>query len=108
MGQPMIPIIRELFADHNDQQFAVRMQCCSCVAHRILKVGWENGLNYYDARNIILVGMYLPTHCRVRIVDEAKRKALETNDTFVLNWLSQLFQQGAQEQQAKAMQAGAA
>lgn len=104
----MIQIIRELFADHNDQQFAVRMHCCSCVAHRVLKVGWEKGLNYYDARNLILLGMYLPTHCRHRIVEEAHRKALEASDVVTLQWLSQLFQDGAQEQQAKALQAGAA
>lgn len=103
----MIPIIRELFADHNEQQFAVRMQCCSCVAHRILKVGWENGLNYYDARNLILVGMYLPTHCRPRIVDEARERAIHDGDKFTLDWINRLFEMGAQEHQAK-MQAGAA
>lgn len=104
----MIQLVRDLFADHNDQQFAVRMQCCSCVAHRILKVGWEHGLNYYDARNLILVGMYLPTHCRPRIVEEAHRKALEAGDAFVLAWLSHLFHEGAQEAQAKQMAHGAA
>ncbi len=103
----MIQIIRDLFADHNDQQFAVRMQCCSCVAHRLLKIGWEHGLNYYDARNLILVGMYLPPHCRPRIVDEAYDRALQAGDTFTSNWIAQLFHQGAQEQQT-ATQAGAA
>ena len=104
----MIQMVRDLFADHNDQQFAVREQCCSCVAHRILKLGWENGLNYYDARNLILVGMYLPPHCRPRVVQEAHRKAMEAGDGRTLEWMAQLFQAGAQEQQAKAMQAGAA
>ena len=104
----MIPIIRELFSDHNEQQFAVRMQCASCVAHRILKVGWENGVNYYDARNLILVGMYLPTHCRVRIVDEAYQKALEAGDQRVIAWIQKLFADGAEEHRAKAAQAGAA
>ncbi len=104
----MIQLVRDLFADHNDQQFAVRVQCCSCVAHRILKVGWENGLNYYDARNLILTGMYLPPHCRPRIVEEAHRKALEAGDQFTLDWMAHLFQTGAQEAQAKAMQSGAA
>ncbi len=93
----MIQIIRDLFADHNDQQFAVRMQCCSCVAHRLVKIGWEHGLNYYDARNLILVGMYLPPHCRPRIVDEAYNKAIESGDKFTQNWIAQLFHQGAQE-----------
>lgn len=104
----MIQIIRDLFADHNDQQFAVRMHCCKCVAHRLLKVGWENGLNYYDARNLILTGMYLPTHCRPRLVEEAHRKATEAGDEFTLRWLSQLFHAGAQEAQAKQMSSGAA
>lgn len=104
----MIPIIRELFSDHNEQQFAVRMQCCSCVAHRILKIGWESGVNYYDARNLILVGMYLPTHCRPRIVQEAYEKALAANDQRVVAWLEKLFRDGAAEHQAKAVQAGAA
>jgi hypothetical protein len=103
----VIPIIRELFSDHNDQQFAVRMQCCSCVAHRLLKVGWENGLNYYDARNLILVGMYLPVHCRPRIVDEAHQKALDTGDQRVLAWIANLYAMGAAEHHAK-QQAGAA
>ena len=103
----MIQLVRDLFADHNDQQFAVRMQCCSCVAHRIIKIGWENGLNYYDARNLILVGMYLPPHCRPRVVDEAYDKAIEAGDQFTVNWIAQLFHQGAQEHHAKA-QAGAA
>ncbi len=104
----MIQMIRDLFADHNDQQFAVREQCCSCVAHRILKLGWEHGLNYYDARNLILVGMYLPPHCRPRVVDEAYNKAIASGDQFTINWISQLFHDGAQEAQAKAMSAGAA
>lgn len=104
----MIQIVRDLFADHNDQQFAVRMQCCSCVAHRILKIGWENGLNYYDARNIILVGMYLPAHCRPRIVDEAYNKAIATGDNFTRAWIEKLFQDGAKEHMAKQAQAGAA
>ncbi len=102
----MIQLVRDLFADHNDQQFAVRMQCCSCVAHRLIKIGWESCLNYYDARNLILVGMYLPPHCRPRLVDEAYNKAIESGDTFTQNWIAQLFHQGAQEHQAK--QAGAA
>ena len=103
----MIQIVRDLFSDHNDQQFAVRMQCCSCVAHRLLKIGWENGVNYYDARNLILVGMYLPTHCRPRMVEEARIRAIEAGDGRTLEWINQLFQMGAQEHQAK-MQAGAA
>ncbi len=98
----MIQIVRDLFADHNDQQFAVRMQCCSCVAHRLIKIGWEHGLNYYDARNLILVGMYLPPHCRPRVVDEAYNKAIEAGDTFTQGWIAKLFHDGAQEQQAKA------
>ena len=98
----MIQIIRDLFADHNDQQFAVRMQCCSCVAHRLIKIGWEHGLNYYDARNLILVGMYLPPHCRPRIVDEAYNKAIESGDAFTQGWIAQLFHDGAKENQAKA------
>lgn len=98
----MIQIVRDLFADHDDQQFAVRVHCCKCVAHRILKVGWENGLNYYDARNLILVGMHLPPHCRARIVDEARAKATACDDRFTLNWIQQLFQMGAQERQAGA------
>ncbi len=104
----MIPIIRELFADHNEQQFAVRMQCCSCVAHRIVKIGWENGVNYYDARNLILVGMYLPPHCRPRIVQEAYEKALSANDQHVVAWIEKIFRDGADENQARAVQAGAA
>ena len=103
----MIQIVRDLFADHNEQQFAVRMQCCSCVAHRLLKVGWENGVNYYDARNLILVGMYLPVHCRPRIVEEARMRAMEAGDGRTLEWIHQLYQMGAQEHQAK-QQAGAA
>jgi len=98
----MIQIVRDLFADHNDQQFAVRMQCCSCVAHRLIKIGWENGLNYYDARNLILVGMYLPPHCRPRIVMEARQRAEQAGDQFTLSWINQLFEAGAQEAQAKA------
>lgn len=93
----MIQIIRDLFADHNDQQFAVRMHCCRCVAHRILKVGWENGVNYYNARNLILLGMFLPPHCRPRIVEEAHRKALAAHDEPTLRWLSHIFQQAQQE-----------
>ena len=103
----MIQIVRDLFADHNEQQFAVRMQCCSCVAHRLLKVGWENGVNYYDARNLILVGMYLPVHCRPRIVEEARMRAMEAGDGRTLEWIAQLYQMGAQEHHAK-QQAGAA
>ena len=103
----MIQMVRDLFGDHNDQQFAVREQCCSCVAHRILKLGWETGLNYYDARNLILVGMYLPPHCRPRIVEEARMRAMEAGDGRTLEWIAQLFQMGAQEHQAK-VQAGAA
>lgn len=104
----MIQIVRDLFADHNDQQFAVRMQCCSCVAHRLLKIGWEKGLNYYDARNLILVGMYLPPHCRPRIIDEAYNKAIVAGDAFTQNWIAKLFQDGAKEHQAKVAEAGAA
>ncbi len=103
----MIQIVRDLFADHNEQQFAVRMQCCSCVAHRLLKVGWESGVNYYDARNLILVGMYLPVHCRPRIIEEARMRAMEAGDGRTLEWIAHLYQLGAQEHQAK-MQAGAA
>lgn len=104
----MIQIVRDLFSDHNDQQFAVRMQCCSCVAHRLLKIGWENGVNYYDARNLILVGMYLPPHCRPRIVDEAYNRALQVGDRRVIDWIEKLLHDGAEEQRAKSAQSGAA
>lgn len=104
----MIQLVRDLFADHNDQQFAVRMQCCSCVAHRLLKIGWEHGLNYYDARNLILVGMYLPPHCRPRIVDEAYNKAIAAGDQFTQQWIAKLFQDGAKEHEAKSAEAGVA
>ena len=98
----MIQIVRSLFADHNDQQFAVRSHCASCVAHRLLKVGWENGVNYYDARNLVLVAMYLPVHCRPRLVDEAYNKAMAADDQRTVAWLAALYQEGALEARLRA------
>lgn len=80
----MIPEVDALFDGLTPAAYAVLQYCASCVAHRIIKVGWEPQVNYYDARRLILLGMYLPPHCRVRIVEEAYAKARATGDQKVL------------------------
>jgi len=88
----MPPEIDALFDDETPAAYAVYKYCCSCVAHRILKIGWEPQLNYYTARRLILTGMFLPVHARLPLIKEAYSKALRENDTRVLKLLNEQFE----------------
>lgn len=80
----MIPEIDALFTDCSANRYAVYKYIASCVSHRILKLGWEKQVNYFDSRRLILLAMYLPVHSRYPIVKEAYHKAcIEGNQAVI-------------------------
>lgn len=83
----MIPEVDALFRHLSPAGYAVAQYCSACIAHRILKIGWEKEVNFLDQRRLILLAMFLPPHSRVAILDEAYRKAIEAEDTEVVKLL---------------------
>lgn len=88
----MPPEIDALFADCSPARYAVFKYCAGCVAHRILKIGWEPQVNYFTARRLILMSMYLPLHARLPILKEAYNKALQEDDHRVLSLMREQFE----------------
>ena len=88
----MPPEIDELFSDCTPARYAVLKYCASCVAHRLLKLGWEPQVNLLTARRLVLLCMYLPIPSRVPILEEAFFKAVEENDQKTLSLLKQQFE----------------
>lgn len=89
----MIPEVDALFKHLTPAAYSVMQYCASCAAHRVLKIGWEPEVNFFDARRLILFGMYLPPHCRVAILNEAYAKAVAANDRDVIDLLESLRNQ---------------
>lgn len=96
----MIPEVDALFRHLTPAGYAVAQYCSACIAHRLLKVGWEKEVNFLDQRRLILLSMFLPPHSRVAILDEAHRKALECGDAEVVALLE--AQAAAYNNQMKA------
>lgn len=96
----MIPEVDALFRHLTPAGYAVAQYCSACIAHRLLKVGWEKEVNFLDQRRLILLSMFLPPHSRVAILDEAYRKALEAGDAEVVALLE--AQAAAYNNQMKA------
>ncbi len=96
----MIPEVDHLFRHMTPAAYAVAQYCSACIAHRLLKIGWEKEVNFLDQRRLILLAMFLPPHTRVPIIDEAYRKAVEADDQEVVALLA--AQAAAYNQQMKA------
>lgn len=96
----MIPEVDNLFRNMTPAAYAVAQYCSACIAHRLLKCGWEKEVNFLDQRRLILLAMFLPPHTRIPIIDEAYRKAQEAGDQEVVALLA--AQAAAYNQQMKA------
>lgn len=83
----MIPEVDALFRYLSPAGYAVAQYCSACIAHRLLKIGWEKEVNFLDQRRLILLSMFLPPHSRPAILDEAYRKAVESGDAEVVTLL---------------------
>ncbi len=96
----MIPEVDHLFRHMTPAAYAVAQYCTACIAHRLLKVGWEREVNFLDQRRLILLAMFLPPHTRIPIIDEAYRKAKEVGDQEIVILLER--QAAAYNNQMKA------
>lgn len=99
---PLPPEIDGLFNDCTPQAYAVYQYCSSVIAHRLIKMGWENYINYLPPRRLILLAMYLPQHCRKVIVVEAYNKAKAIGDMPVITLVETQFQMNKQRKAAEA------
>lgn len=88
---PIPPEIDALFADEGEMGQSVRRYCCGTIAHRLLKLGWEDSINSLGPRMLILLSMYLPVHARGPIISEAWRRALLVQDDPPLRLLEKAF-----------------
>lgn len=84
----MLPELQPLFTDCTPAKQAVMDYCASCVAHRLIKIGWEPQINFYDSRRLILLAMHLPVHSRLPIIKEAYTRALNEGNTAVLTLIT--------------------
>ena len=81
-----------MFKDHTPVQFAIRQYCANCVAHRLTKFGWEESINFYEPRLIILLAMMMPSHTRIPMIMEAWGKAMTLDDQNVIDFCELHFQ----------------
>lgn len=85
------PEIDALFADEGPMRYQIRRYCVSCVAHRILKFGWEPEVNSYGPRMMMLLAMHLPLHCRHQILMEAWQRSIIVKDDLALKLLESAY-----------------
>jgi len=83
--------ITRVYRDETPAKFATRVYCVSCVAHRILKFGWEPQINYYGPRMLLLLSLHFPIHSRMPILKLCYQRALEVNDVNVLELMRKEF-----------------
>ena len=84
--------IAALFDDLPKMEFAIRQYCVNCVAHRLVKFGWEPQVNCYEPRMLLLMSMCMPEHTRMAFIMEAWQKAIIRSDRRVLDFLEFHFQ----------------
>lgn len=89
----MIPEVDALFRHVTPAAYAVAQYCSACIAHRLLKIGWEKEVNFLTSRRLILTAMFLPPHTRPAILDAAFAKAQEEGDQEVMDLLTAQLQQ---------------
>lgn len=99
---PLPREIDDLFNDCTPQAYAVYQYCSSVIAHRLIKMGWENFINYLPPRRLILLAMYLPPHCRKVIVVEAYNKAKAIGDMAVITLVEEQLKMTKQRRAAEA------
>lgn len=80
-----------MFADEGEMRYRIRQYCCGCMAHRILKFGWEPEVNSLGPRMMVLLCMYLPPHVRNAILMEAWQRAIIVKDDLVLAMLEKAY-----------------
>lgn len=88
---PLPPEVDALFADEGEMRTAIRRYCCGCIAHRLLKFGWEPEVNTLGPRMLIMLCMYLPIHCRGKVLEEAWGRSLQVGDDTALRMLEKAF-----------------
>ncbi len=84
--------IEAVFADEGAAKLATRVYCVSCVAHRILKFGWEPQINSYGPRMLLLLALHIPIHARLKILELCYQRALEVTDKPVIALMEREFQ----------------
>lgn len=77
-------LIRNLFSEENETRFAVRHYCMSCVALRLLGIGFEPQINAFTARELMMLGVLMPAHARDAIFQDAYARAKLEGDERVL------------------------
>lgn len=83
----MLPTeVIELFLDEPPIRFACRTYAAGCVAHRLMKFGWEPQVNELAPRELILLAHMLPEHARDAMMAESLRKAYATKDHPVIRY----------------------
>ncbi len=85
------PEIDQLFADESEMRYAIRRYCIGCIAHRLIKFGWEPEVNTLGPRMMILLCMFLPLHARMPVLLEAWQRAINVNDDLALRMLEKAF-----------------
>ncbi len=88
----MLPTeINLLFEDEGEMRYAIRRYCVGCIAHRLIKFGWEPEVNTLGPRMMILLCMYLPLHARMPVLLEAWQRAINVADELSLKMLEKAF-----------------
>lgn len=80
----MIPEVDALFRHMTPAGYAVAQYCSSCIANRVMKIGWEKEINALNARRMILLSMFLPPHIRPALLDHAYARAIDDGDAEVV------------------------
>jgi hypothetical protein len=83
--------IQAVYHDETPAKFATRVYCVSCVAHRLLKFGWEPQVNSYGPRMLLLLALHLPIHARLPVLKLCYQRALELNDERILALMRREF-----------------
>ena len=83
--------LKPLFPDLNPVQFVIRQYCSNCIAHRLTKFGWEDSINLYEPRLLLMLSLHMPSHTRMAIILDAWAKAMRANDRPVIEFLELHF-----------------
>ena len=81
---------KKLFPDMHTVHRTVLLFRLECIAHRLLKSGWEPQVNCYCSRELVILAYMMPLQCRAPLLHEALERAMAEGNQTVLSMAQEI------------------
>jgi hypothetical protein len=71
-----------LYPEMDEVQLSLRMYSLGCIAHRMRKFGFENGINFLQPRDLMGLSLCLPLANRRGLIAEAIKRGFDPDEVF--------------------------